>query len=72
MKVILLQPARVEEGPNGGFFFISRFGNQYGPYVDADTAIHQGNIESAIDIEAWLPPVGTASRFIPTPRKESL
>lgn len=72
MKVILLQDARVEEGPNGGFLFISRFGNQYGPYVDADTAIHQGNVESAIDIEAWLPPVGTASRFIPTPRKESL
>jgi len=72
MRVILLQPARVEEGPNGGFLFISRFGNCYGPYVDAIVALHQGTIESAIDIEAWLSPVGTYPRFIPTPRKDSL
>ena len=72
MKVILLQPARVEEGPNGGFLFISRFGNHYGPYVDATVALHQGTIEASIDIEAWLSPVGTYPRFIPTPRKDSL
>lgn len=71
MRVIQLREARVEQEKNG-FFFISRFGNKYGPYVDAFEAINKGNIDSAIDIEAWLPPVGTASRFIPTPRKDSL
>lgn len=71
MRVIQLKEARVEEGPNGGFFFISRFGNQYGPYVDMHTAIHKGNIEAADDHAAWLPPVGTAPAYISPNRKDT-
>lgn len=69
MRVIQLKEARVEQETNG-FFFISRFGNKYGPYVDAFEAINKGNIDSAEDLKAWLPPVGTAPRFIPT-RKDT-
>ena len=70
MRVIQLREARVEQETNG-FFFISRFGNKYGPYVDAFEAINKGNIESAIDIAAWLPPVGTAPAYISPNRKDT-
>ena len=54
MRTIQLPQGRIEQ-EHHGWFFISNYGNKYGPYIGLFEAINRGTIDSQTDLDVWLP-----------------